>query len=557
MPEFNFIGGSYQAPSLTADAQTCYNLYLERDESGAGKSKAILLGTPGLTLLATLPTSPIRALWAGGSAYTDSSRIFCVAGSKLYELNATGGIVGGTNRGDVGNNGLPAQIFVNTADGGNQLMIISNGQVYIDGGGAANGGNAVAQTFSASAYSGTVSATGGSAAITWVTGDMFDQFLVGATIELNYVPYTVGTVIDSTHLVLTSSYAVSGFTPSLPYSASVSGANVTASCGGFLDGYFFAVQPESNKFFFSAINDGTQWSTLDYGAKQGNADHTVAMLVDHELMWFFGDETTEAWQDTGASPPAIPFSRVSGGFAQIGIVSPTACSRFNNGVAWIGIDYRGTVAAWYAQGLTPTRISTHALEDIWADYNALNDVTSYTYQQGGHVFWVVHFPTGGQTWVYDATEQLWHQRGSLVSGSQGPWRARFHCYAFGTHVVGDYNNGNVYAMDHRVYTENGAAITRQRAAPYISNENKWTFGSRFRLDAENSGALNPSLDWSNDGAVTFIDQKGTTSNTAGALAQYDWRRLGKFRARVFRITVTAAVKVAFINAYVEVAGGDT
>jgi hypothetical protein len=65
------------------------------------------------------------------------------------------------------------------------------------------------------------------------------------------------------------------------------------------------------------------------------------------------------------------------------------------------------------------------------------------------------------------------------------------------------------------------------------------------------------LDWSNDGAVTFIDSGGTTSNVAGALAQYDWRRLGKFRSRVFRITITAAVKVALVNAYVDVAGGTT
>ena len=562
MAEFNFIGGTYQAPSLTADAQTCYNLYLERDESGAGKSKATLLGTPGLTLIATLPTSPVRAIWAGGSEANDSSRIFVVSGSKLYEIDAAGSIVGGTNRGDVGNDNYPAQIFVNTAESvsgvpQNQLMIVSAGKAYLDQGGAANGANAQQITFSASTYAGTVSATGGSAAITWVSGDEFDQFLVGQTIVLNFVNYTVGVVIDSFHLTLTTSYAVSGFTPSLPYSASVTGANVTARTGAFLDGYFFVNQPYTNLFFFSSINDGTQWSTLDTGAKQASADALVGMLVDHENLWLFGDNTTEVWYDAGTSPPAIPFSRVSGGVLPIGTVSPWNMCSLSNGPAWIGADSRGTVAAWYAQGLTPQRISTHALEQIWADYNALNDVTAYVYQQGGHLFWVVNFPSGGATWVYDATENMWHQRGSLISGSQGPCVARFHCYAYGSHYCGDFQSGKIYTMDHRVYTEAGAAITRQRAAPYISHENQWTFFSRFRLDAENSGALNPLLDWSNDGAVTFIDQAATTSNVAGVLAQYDWRRLGKSRARVFRVTTTAAVKVAFVNAYVETIGGST
>ena len=361
MAEFNFIGGTYQAPSLTADAQTCYNLYLERDESGAGKSKATLLGTPGLTLIATLPTSPVRAIWAGGSEANDSSRIFVVSGSKLYEIDAAGSIVGGTNRGDVGNDNYPAQIFVNTAESvsgvpQNQLMIVSAGKAYLDQGGAANGANAQQITFSASTYAGTVSATGGSAAITWVSGDEFDQFLVGQTIVLNFVNYTVGVVIDSFHLTLTTSYAVSGFTPSLPYSASVTGANVTARTGAFLDGYFFVNQPYTNLFFFSSINDGTQWSTLDTGAKQASADALVGMLVDHENLWLFGDNTTEVWYDAGTSPPAIPFSRVSGGVLPIGTVSPWNMCSLSNGPAWIGADSRGTVAP----GVDMTRFSAFA-----------------------------------------------------------------------------------------------------------------------------------------------------------------------------------------------------
>ena len=50
MGRFGFCGPAYKAQNLSADAQECINLFLERDESGAGKSEFNLLGTPGLQL---------------------------------------------------------------------------------------------------------------------------------------------------------------------------------------------------------------------------------------------------------------------------------------------------------------------------------------------------------------------------------------------------------------------------------------------------------------------------------------------------------------------------
>jgi hypothetical protein len=562
MAQFNFIGGSYQAPSLNEDAQTCYNLYLETDESGAGKSKAMLLGTPGLNLEATLSQGAIRAMLQVGSEYYDGGgRLFVVAGSKLVEVNATGGVVGGTDRGDVGNDGLPAQIFVNaatTAEGlsANQVFVISAGNTYLDGGGAANGANAQKIYFAAAQYAGTVNVMNGSSGVVWASGTEFSADLVGQTIEINYVAYTVGTFVDNFNIDLTASYAAATASNVTYTATSDSTTALTARSGGFMDGYFFAVKPYSNLFFYSAINDGTQWSPLSFCAKQGAPDHIVAMICDHELIWLFGDNTTEVWQDTGAAPPANPFSRVTGGLIPVGIVSPWAGASFLQGVAWIGADARGQVAAWYATGLVPTRISTHALESIWGDYNELTDVSCYAMQIGGHFFLKVHFPAGLTTWVYDGTENVWHQEGSLISGAQAPILGRWHAYVFGAHYVGSLGGG-IYTQDHHFFDDAGTPITRVRAAPYISDENKWTFFGRFRLDAENSGALNPQLDWSDDGANTFLGAATTTSNVAGALAQYDWRRLGKSRARVLRVTITAAVKVALINAYVDTIGGTT
>src|SRR5581483_1663493 len=121
MPEFGFCGPAYTAASVIADAQQAVNLYLEKDESGAGKSKLTLYGTPGTAPFCTLPAAPIRGLFVG------EERMFAAAGSHLYEISAGGGV---TDRGEIGNDGSPVQMFPN----GQQLFIVSNKLAWIDTG---------------------------------------------------------------------------------------------------------------------------------------------------------------------------------------------------------------------------------------------------------------------------------------------------------------------------------------------------------------------------------------------------------------------------------------
>ncbi len=75
---FQFCGPSYEGESVRFDLQRSVNLY---PESGLpnSKSKTMLVGTPGLTLLTTI-NAPVRALWAG------HGRLFAIGGSHGYEV---------------------------------------------------------------------------------------------------------------------------------------------------------------------------------------------------------------------------------------------------------------------------------------------------------------------------------------------------------------------------------------------------------------------------------------------------------------------------------------
>jgi len=157
--------------------------------------------------------------------------------------------------------------------------------------------------------------------------------------------------------------------------------------------------------------------------------------------------------------------------------------------------------------------------------------------------------------VYDFGEKLWHKRGWWNGTSNDRQRGAFHGYVFGKHFLGDWSTGAVYQASTSFFTDNATAIYRIRTAPHLSQENDRTFYSRLRFDLENSGALNPSLDWSNDGAHTFNTPRTTTSNTAGQYARYDFRRLGAARDRVFRLTISTPYKVAVVGADIEANSG--
>lgn len=86
VPYAGFVGSAFAPQSPNTDLQELINYYLERSESEFAKSPNTLLPCPGFTTWVTLPTSPVRGLWA------QNDRFFAVGGSVLYELARDGTI---------------------------------------------------------------------------------------------------------------------------------------------------------------------------------------------------------------------------------------------------------------------------------------------------------------------------------------------------------------------------------------------------------------------------------------------------------------------------------
>jgi len=497
------LGSTYVARSVNAADSRMVNLFPEIVPEG-GLEPAFLSRTPGLRLLTTCGTGPVRGMWQ------TTTYGYVVSGTELYRVDSTWTA---TKLGDVTGTGP-----VSMADNGIQIFIACNPDGFI--------------------YN--------------MTTGVFQQ------------------ITD----------------PDFPGAITVS----------YLDGYFVFNEPDSQRFWITAIFDGTNIDALDFASAEGSPDGIVSIIVDHRELWLFGTNSIEVWYDSGATD--FPFTRIQGAFNEIGCAAPYSVAKLDNGLFWLGSDARGRGIVYRANGYTGQRISTHAVEWHIQQYAHLGDAIGYTYQQDGHAFYVLVFPDAKTTWVYDVSTGAWHERASWINSAFD--RHRGNCQmAFSDEIaIGDFANGNVYAFDLEVYADNGDTqrwLRKWRALPTGQNDLKRTAQHALQLDCETGvglDGLDPSetfymmtqaddflvteagdyliedfvgtvgfdpqvmLRWSDDGGHTWSNEHW---RSMGKIGQYGyrtiWRRLGmttKLRDRVYEITGTDPVKIAIMGAELQV-----
>jgi hypothetical protein len=259
----------------------------------------------------------------------------------------------------------------------------------------------------------------------------------------------------------------------------------------YLDGYFVFNQPNSQFIWVSQLLDGTSVDPLDFASAEGSPDGVVGLIADHRELWVFGTDSVEVWYDSGAAD--FPLQRIQGAFNEIGCVSAYTIAKMDNGLFWLGTDARGQGIVYRANGYTGVRISTHAIEYAIAQYGNISDAIAYTYQQEGHAFYVLTFPSGNATWVYDVATQAWHERAGFDSGEFMRHRSNCQCNFGGNIIVGDFENGNIYTFDLDVYADNGGIqkwLRSWRALPTGQNNLKRTAQHSLQLDCETGVGLN-------------------------------------------------------------------
>lgn len=412
----------------------------------------------------------------------------------------------------------------------------------------------------------------------------------GLTLTLTFGTGTGGTgsyVVSTSQTVASTTMYALNFSKMPINDGPFEGADVV----DIVDNYFVYNRPNTQQWGSSNILSPIS-SALAFSSKDGAPDNLVSLIVDHREVYLLGEVSSEVWVDSGLFPFA--FQRIPGTSTQHGISAKFSIARLGNSFAYLSKNIRGDGQVMMMQGYTPTRISTHAVENsIEGGYIA--DARAYTYLIEGHEVYVISFPTLDLTWAYDIATGMWH-KWLWVDQNNVFHRHRSNCHTHfnNMNLVGDWENGNIYMLDPNTYTDNGGEIRRVRRAPHLVSDFQRQYFSELQIlfqpgvglsgniVGENSPTnaiagvavaglavagrnslatlgANPQamLRWSNDGGSTWSNEHWTSIGVQGAYKNRAiWRRLGMARDRIFEVVVTDPIKAVIVAANLKAEAGD-
>lgn len=237
-----------------------------------------------------------------------------------------------------------------------------------------------------------------------------------------------------------------------------------ATMGAYLD-TFSIVNVLDTKQFSVSLPNSFQFDG-DIGSKTAAPDLLVGVTVVHRELWNIGAKTTEIW--TTVADQDFPFQIIPGAFIEYGCGAPYSIVNADVSVFWLAQNKEGQAMVLRGRGYEALRISTHAIENTLQGYSTLTDCQAFTYQENGHIFFVMNFPTADVTWAYDESTGAWHQRCWMdQDGKLHRDRLCSIVTAYGKRWGQDWENGKLYQVGIDIPTDDGAPILRLRSFPHL------------------------------------------------------------------------------------------
>jgi hypothetical protein len=325
----------------------------------------------------------------------------------------------------------------------------------------------------------------------------------------------------------------------------------TSDLTDYLDQYSIYAPTGDQKFFISALADGSDIDALDFASSEALPDDLIGFRVVNRELWLQGRNGTEVWFNTGN--PEFPIERNNGSIFGVGCSAKWASRPFNNSLAWVGSDKDGGDGAWLAQGYQGARISNRAVEQAIASCTDIAQAHAYTHRIDGSVFYCLQLPGAQTTWCYDALTGGWHERCEFSDGVRSQHRISWCFNAFGK-ALGLGRDGVVYEWDRTAYTNAGNTLLRERITPqFATPDNRRIAYSDFRIDVEAGFAGSVMMRYSDDGGANYGSWDSRSLGAVGVTnpRQVRWLRCGSALDRVWHTRVTDPIPFNPINATVE------
>lgn len=251
-------------------------------------------------------------------------------------------------------------------------------------------------------------------------------------------------------------------------------------------------RPGTKQFYISGVNAVT-WNPLDFGSKTSSADPLVSAVAFNDTIWLLGNRRGEVWYYSGDA--LFPFQQQPGVLIEHGCVAKYSVAITDKSIFWLTQDKDGK--PWIAKGSTNyavEKISTFAMDDEVRQYVRWSDAVGYCYQQDGHTFYQIDFPSADKTWVFDLSNGEWAQYASIdINGALHRHRGFLSAYAYNTNIMLDWQNGALYAIDPDYFTDDSQPIVCIRGIPHLGKEGNLVSYPGFIADMDAGNVLGALL----------------------------------------------------------------
>lgn len=329
-----------------------------------------------------------------------------------------------------------------------------------------------------------------------------------------------------------------------------------ASQVNFLGNWLLFLEPSSGRVFGADFGTATSFNALNFFTAEGSPDNTQQIITDKEQLVQLGTSSVELAYNSGRS--GFPFERVpSGGSFNLGALAKRSAVLRDNSFDWLASDL--TVRT--LRGVTPTRISTHAVEEAITSFSTRSDAVGMAFTVNGHLLYALTFPSAGRTFCHDGTTKQWHELDSYLGEN---WQPVSIVSAYGKTLVQDGATGRIGELSTTTYAYWDDPQVMQWTYASVYADGALAFHDRLEIIGEKGVGLisgqgsDPQimLEVSDDGGKTF---RMYPPRSLGRIGEYRWRvvwdRLGSSRDRAYRCSVSDPVAVTVTDTLLEVRGG--
>ena len=306
----------------------------------------------------------------------------------------------------------------------------------------------------------------------------------------------------------------------------------------------------SGDVIFADLSAPLTVNSLNVIIAEAKADDTLAVYAYKQQIMVFGSNSIQPMYFSDGGNP--PYSFILNATQEIGCTASYSISSNNSFLYFLGSDR----AIYQMAGLSLRQIGNPAIGQVIESYSDVSDSFGECFTLDNQNFYMISFPTGNETWLFNEAVGIWANLAFGTDGDQHLIASYNRIYS--KHLVTDRRNGNVYELDFDTHTDNGEVIQRQRDTISINGA---TFGkpgadifmNYLRLEIESGTSLVTAesqiiMQYSDDNGRSWSSERWLAIGNQGEYRhELVWYGLGTFKNRMFRFTMSDAIKWVLIK----------